>query len=93
MTAVLKLKERHVLSDHCFAEIKIWEVAPPVRGSWHTFKYSLVLIESSKCVLRFDNEASKGDHKHFDDHETAYIFSTLDRLLQDFWNEVDQWLK
>jgi len=43
------------------------------------------------CVLRYDNEAGKGDHRHVDATETAYAFTTPDRLLADFWKDVDNW--
>jgi hypothetical protein len=29
------------------------------------------------CVLRYDNEAGKGDHKHIGTVETAYVFESL----------------
>jgi hypothetical protein len=35
-----------------------------VRGSRHQYKYRLVLVVNDDCVLRYDNEAGKGDHKH-----------------------------
>jgi len=39
-------------------------------------------------VLRFDNEAGKGDHKHLDEIEVAYMFTNLDTLQADFWAEI-----
>jgi len=42
-------------------------------------------------VLRYDNEAGKGDHRHVGDVETEYRFTTPDQLLADFWRDVDQW--
>jgi hypothetical protein len=43
------------------------------------------------CVLRFDNETGKGDHKHVGEIEVSYRLTTLERLVEDFWNEVEQW--
>jgi Family of unknown function (DUF6516) len=43
------------------------------------------------CVLRYDNEAGKGDHKHVGPIETDYRFTTHTQLLADFWRDVDQW--
>ena len=42
-------------------------------------------------MLRFDNETGKGDHKHLGETEVPYRFTTLDRLIEDFWNEVEGW--
>jgi hypothetical protein len=43
------------------------------------------------CVLRYDNEAGKGDHKHLGGEEASYAFTTPAQLLADFWNDVDHW--
>lgn len=48
-------------------------------------------VVAGVCVLRYDNEAGKGDHKHVGPTETLYHFTTPDRLLTDFWQDVDQW--
>jgi hypothetical protein len=43
------------------------------------------------CVLRYDNEAGKGDHKHVGESETPYGFTTPAALIADFWRDVDEW--
>lgn len=42
-----------------------------------------------QCVLRYDNEAGKGDHKHLNGREFAYRFTSVQTLLIDFWRDVD----
>ena len=42
------------------------------------------------CVLRFDNEAVKGDHKHLNETEVPYQFTDLETLQADFWAEVNR---
>ena len=37
---------------------------PRFRGSAHPFKYRLAFIVNGKCILRYDNERGKGDHRH-----------------------------
>lgn len=91
MRAELLLQERHQIAEAAFATIKIWRVAESVRGSRHDLKYSLAYVVSGVCVLRYDNEAGKGDHRHLGSLETPYAFSTPEALLADFWNDVDQW--
>jgi len=39
-------------------------------------------------VLRFDNEAGKGNHKHVGEREVPYPFTDVDSLQSDFWAEV-----
>ena len=36
------------------------------------------------CVVRYDNEAGKGDHRHYGDREESYRFESLEKLLEDF---------
>lgn len=91
MKADLLLHERHQLGRAAFVELRIWRVPQPVRNSAHPYKYSLAYIVAGKCVLRYDNESGKGDHKHLGAEETAYNFTTPAALLSDFWHEVDQW--
>jgi hypothetical protein len=43
------------------------------------------------CMLRYGNEAGKGDHKHVSAVETDYRFTTPPQLLADFWRDVDEW--
>src|SRR5674476_432706 len=64
MKGNLLINERHVLDVGAFVEIVVWRLPQSVRGSEHRFKYRLALVVDGVCVLRFDNEAGKGDHKH-----------------------------
>ena len=64
MKAVLLLRERHQIADDAFVELRIWRVPRSVRGSEHEYKYALAYVMKGICVLRYDNEAGKGDHKH-----------------------------
>jgi hypothetical protein len=89
--ARLLLRERLIVGDNRFADIVIWQVPSPVAGSPHTFKYRLAFIADDVCVLRFDNETGKGDHKHVGTEERPYVFISLQQLVNDFWSEVDEW--
>lgn len=87
----LLLRERHVLAENSFAEMVIWQLSRPSSGSSHRFKYRLAFVVDEVCVLRFDNEAGKGDHKHIGELEASYAFVSLVRLISDFWDEVGRW--
>ncbi len=91
MTAELLLNERHALSEDTFGEMGVWRLPAPLSGSRHDFKYRLALVVNGRCVLRYDNETGKGDHKHEDAKEIPYIFTTPQSLLDDFWRDVDTW--
>lgn len=89
--AELLLRERQVLTETAFVEIVIWRVPQRVRASGHDFKHSLALVAEGTCILRYDNEAGKGDHKHIASREVAYRFIDLITLQADFWNDVEAW--
>jgi Family of unknown function (DUF6516) len=91
MGADLLMDERHVLDAATFIELVIWRLPKPMRGSRHRFKYRLALVHNGICVLRYDNELGKGDHRHIRDSEGPYRFTDPDTLLADFWNDVEQW--
>ncbi|MEA2824798.1 MAG: hypothetical protein QOF03_1280 [Alphaproteobacteria bacterium] len=89
MDAELMIDERHVLAENTFVEIVVWRLPRSARGSAHRFKYRLALVEDGVCVLRYDNEAGKGDHRHVENTEKRYNFTTPEALLADFWRDVD----
>jgi hypothetical protein len=91
--AKLVMDERLTLAANAFAETVIWRLRGPLRGSSHRFKYRLALVVDGVCVLRYDNEAGKGDHKHVGDVETPYVFTRYETLLADFWADVEEMMK
>jgi hypothetical protein len=91
MKATPLLRERRVVAEGAFAELVVWQVPAPVRGSAHSFKYRLAFVVNGVCMLRYDNESDKGDHKHIGEEEMLYSFTTPAQLLEDFWNDVDNW--
>jgi hypothetical protein len=91
MEAELLFRKRESLSETAFIEMVIWRVLEPVRGSAHDFKYRLALVSDGVCMLRYDNEAGKGDHKHVGSREMPYRFADLTTLQADFWKDVTTW--
>jgi hypothetical protein len=91
MKAEPLLQERRVLAEDSFVELMVWLVPTPVPGSAHALKYRLALVVKGTCVLRYDNETGKGDHKHVEGVEVPYTFISPARLLEDFWKDVELW--
>jgi hypothetical protein len=89
MHASLMINERHTITESAFVEMLVWCLPVPLSGSSHGFKYRLALVVNGVCVLRYDNEVGKGDHKHAGREEFSYTFTTPQALLDDFWNDVD----
>ncbi|QFY43972.1 hypothetical protein F6R98_16155 [Candidatus Methylospira mobilis] len=68
----------------------VWQLSEPVPGSGHLFKYRLYCGRGNECLVRYDNERGKGDHRHMDGREEVYIFTGLAALLEDFWNDIER---
>lgn len=88
MKAQLLLKKRFLLSETTFAEIVIWQLQAPLDGSTHDFKYRLAYVVNNRCVLRYDNEAGKGNHVHINEQEISYNFVSTEQLVDDFFAHI-----
>ena len=91
MKAVELVRTRATFSETAFAEVVLWQVRKPVAGSAHEFKYRLAYVVDGVCVVRYDNEVGKGDHRHFNGREIAYTFKTPDKLIADFQRDIGRW--
>lgn len=91
MKAVELLRTRIAYSESAFAELVLWRVPKPLAGSAHEFKYRLAYVVDGVCVIRYDNEAGKGDHRHYKEREAAYTFRTPERLIEDFQRDIARW--
>jgi hypothetical protein len=86
--ATLILHRKRQFDDGSIAELKLWRVPTPVRGSTHSFRYSLFFGRPGERWVGYDNEAGKGDHRHYGQREEAYLFTTPEKLLADFLGDV-----
>lgn len=91
MKAVELLRTRVAFSETAFTELVLWNVPSPVPGSVHEFKYRLAYVVDGLCAVRYDNEAGKGDHRHFGEKESTYTFRTPERLIADFEHDIAGW--
>jgi Family of unknown function (DUF6516) len=69
----------------------LWQLPRRVAGSVHAFKYRLAYVVNGACVVRFDNEAGKGDHRHYGGRQSAYEFTTPEKLIGDFERAIARW--
>jgi hypothetical protein len=86
--AVLLHHSKRITDHGAIADIKLWLVPAPVRGSRHSLKYSLFHGRRGQRLVAYDNEAGKGDHRHLADTEHPYAFTTPDQLVADFLADV-----
>jgi hypothetical protein len=88
MKATSLVQTRLIYAENAFAELVLWQLPKPLPGSIHPFKYRLAYVVDGVCVIRYDNEADKGDHRHFGKRESKYLFTTPENLLSDFQQEI-----
>ena len=69
---------------------KVGKRRSPLPGSAHAYKYRLAYVVNGVCVLRYDNESGKGDHRHFRDKESRYAFDDVDKLLASFQRDIER---
>lgn len=91
MKATLIYKERNQLKNGSILEIVIWQLPEKTKDRPHGIKYRLYFGDSDgNCLVRYDNESGKGDHKHIGDKEVSYKFSDIETLIRDFHDDIDR---
>ena len=83
------VRRKEVRCDGTIVEIVIWQLAEALAPCEHRYKYRLAYVKHGQCVVRYDNERGKGDHRHIDGLESDYRFVSLAQLLADFRNDVE----
>lgn len=86
--ATLVIDRKITLEDGTILQAIVWELPVHLKGSLHRYKYRLYCGRQGKCLVRFDNEQGKGDHKHLMDQESPYAFRDVPTLLNDFREEI-----
>ena len=69
-------------------EIVIWQLPNTDPERPHGLKYRLVYVKAGRRVVGYDNERSKGDHRHIGDREYRYTFQGVRQLVRDFWRDI-----
>lgn len=91
MRATELVRARIVYSEDAFAELNLCQLPAPLKGSNHRFKYRLAYVVHGECVLRYDNEAGKGDHRRYAGKESSFAFTDPDRLVAAFQADIARW--
>jgi hypothetical protein len=89
MKANLIYHEKRYFEDSSFQEIKIWQV-PKSKDRPHGLKYSFAYIVNDERVIGYDNYEHKIDHKHYRNKEYPYEFQGLEKLWEDFINDIER---
>ena len=86
--AILIEDRKLLLNSGAIVQIKVWQLPEATEERPHSLKYSLFYGRPGDRVVGYDNEAGKGDHRHYREREESYQFTTYQNLLADFWQDV-----
>ena len=96
MKATLLQYKKDIYPDGSIAETIIWQLPASTRHRPHGYKYRINYCSADgKTRVRYDNKLEKGDHKHIYETELPYEFESLEKLLSDFYKDVEmvrRWL-
>jgi len=77
-----------LLESGAIIQIRIWRLPQTDPERPHGLKYSLFYGRPGERIVGYDNEAGKGDHRHYRDCEEPYVFVSFRQLVLDFWADV-----
>jgi hypothetical protein len=86
--ATLIISLKNLLAGGAIVQIRVWRRPSFDQERPHGLKYWLFYGRPGERIVAYDNEAGKGDHRHYRDLEEAYVFSTIERLIRDFEQDV-----
>ena len=88
--AQLIFKAKKIYSDGAIKEMVIWRLPNPSPERPHGLKYRLYYgTANGCCMIRYDNETGKGDHRHIWEKEEPYPFKNIEQLINDFQQDID----
>ena len=88
--ASIVFEAKRVLENGAIVQAKIWKLPAPTPERPHGLKYSLFYGRPGLRIIGYDNEAGKGDHRHYGETEERYEFVSLDKLLEDFDLDIEK---
>ena len=89
MRARLLFRQKFIYSDGAIREMVLWQLPQASKDRPHGLKYRLYYgLADGTCVVRYDNETGKGDHRHGDMREESYRFTDVETLVADFLSDI-----
>lgn len=81
--------QNKVVNAEGITELVIWELPHKTADRPHGIKYRCYHGDKlGQCIVRYDNESGKGDHKHIGKNEIPYKFVSVEKLMRDFLDDI-----
>ncbi|HHN63749.1 MAG TPA: hypothetical protein ENK09_00105 [Nitrospirae bacterium] len=89
--AKLVYHSKLIYPDGAIREMIIWQLPSKTPDRPHGLKYRLYYgNEKGDCLVRYDNESGKGDHRHIKGKEEPYKFTNVEKSVEDFQKDIDK---
>jgi len=90
MNARLIYREKYIYADGSVREMVLWQLPGKSVDRLHGLKYRLYYgLADGTCLVRYDNERGKGDHRHLRNKEAPYRFRNVESLMTDFLSDIE----
>ena len=91
MKAELLARTKEIRDDGSIVEVVIWSLPEPLPPSVHASSTGSTTGRQVWTASATTTNAVKGDHRHVNGLELAYVCESLDKLLDDFERDVQEW--
>ena len=89
--AKLIYHEKFIYADGAIREMVLWKLPNKTTDRPHGLKYRLYYgLSDGTCIVRYDNESGKGNHRHIKGKEKSYQFKDVETLVADFLEEIEK---
>jgi len=78
-------------ADGAIREMILWQLPEKTAEKPYGLKYRLYYgLADGSCLVRYDNETGKGDHRHGGEREEPYQFKDVETLVADFLQDIEK---
>lgn len=89
--ARLTYRQRYVYADGALREMVLRRLPQKSAERPQGIKYRLYYgLADGTCLVRYDNESGKGDHRHFGTKEASYRFVSVEALVAEFLSDIER---
>ena len=92
MRARLIYRRDETRPDGVRVSMVIWQLPQATAERAHALKYRLYAGREGNTLVRYDNEAGKGDHRHLgaSERDVPYTFVSAEQLVIDFLADIEE---
>jgi hypothetical protein len=89
MVSTLVFRSKLIYPDGAIREMVLWKLPKMTPDRPFGLKYRLYYgLADGTCLVRYDNEKGKGDHRHIGPKEETYKFKDVETLVKDFLIDI-----